>query len=70
MSVVGSDCCRAQPPLSQEEPCFRERLCLAPELTGQIEEEADLKPCQTPAVTLAPWITALAPVCEKCIVWL
>lgn len=29
----------------------------------QVEEEADLKPCQTPAVTLAPWMATPAPVC-------
>ena len=34
------------------------------EITGQVEEEADLKPCQTPAATLAPWMAALAPVLE------
>lgn len=33
------------------------------EITGQAEKEADLKPCQTPDAALAPWMTALAPVC-------
>lgn len=67
MSVVGSDCCGVE--LLDPAPTLPGGAMLqreAPsglEITGQAEEEADLKPCQTPDAALAPWMTALAPVC-------
>lgn len=60
MLVEVSDCdFRAQPPLSQEEPCSRERAGWL-EITGRIETEADLKPCHL-RFLLSHWLPGSQP---------